>query len=163
CGQRRPRSPYLFREEDIQALLAQAARLRPPDSLRPHTYSTLLGFLAVTGLRISEALALGYKDLTPAGLFIRAPKVPKCRLVPLHETATAALHAYLAKRCALVLDEDHMFVSRRGRPLSYSTVVDTFHQLLAAAGIPTDPDRPRPRLMDLRHTFASRALETCPD
>src|SRR5262249_58306045 len=61
CGQRRQRAPYLFREEDIQALLAQAARLAPPDSLRPHTYRTLLGLLAVTGLRISEALALPFK------------------------------------------------------------------------------------------------------
>ena len=64
---------------------------------------------------------------------------------------------------ANVLDDDHLFVSRRRRPLSYFTVVDTFHQLLDAAGIPTGPARARPRLMDLRHTFASRALETCPD
>jgi integrase/recombinase XerD len=163
CGQRRQRTPYLFRDEDIQALLAQAARLSPPDSLRPHTYSTLLALLAVTGLRISEALALRFKDVTPDGLVIRATKFRKSRLVPLHETATSALHAYLAKRCELVLDDDHLFVSRRRRPLSYFTVIDTFHQLLDAAGIPTGPARARPRLMDLRHTFASRALETCPD
>jgi len=160
---RRRRAPYLFREQDLQALLAHAARLGPPDSLRPHTYSTLLGLLAVTGLRISEALALRFKDVTPDGLVIRETKFRKNRLVPLHATATSALQAYLARRCALALDDDHVFVSGRRRPLSYFTVVDTFHQLLAAAGIPTDPERPRPRLMDLRHTFASRALETCPD
>jgi integrase/recombinase XerD len=163
CGQRRQRTPYLFREEDIQALLAQAARLGPPDSLRPPTYSTLLGLLAVTGVRLSEAHALRFKDVTPDGLVIRAPKFRKSRLVPLHETVTAALHAYLAKRYALALDDDHLFVSRRRRPLSYFTVVDIFPQLLEAAGIPPDPDRARPRLMDLRPTFASRALETCPD
>ncbi len=162
-GQRRQRAPYLFREEDLQALLAQAARLGPPDSLRPHTYSTLLGLLAVTGLRISEALALRFKDVTPDGLVIRETKFRKSRLVPLHETTTSALQGYLAKRCELALDEDHVFVSGRRRPLSYFTVVDTFHRLLAAASIPRDPERPRPRLMDLRHTFASRALETCPD
>ena len=127
------------------------------------TYSTLLGLLAVTGLRISEALALRFKDVTPDGLVIRETKFRKSRLVPLHATATSALQGYLAKRCALALDDDHVFVSGRRRPLSYFTVVDTFHQLLEAAGIPADPDRPRPRLMDLRHTFASRALETCPD
>jgi len=163
AGHRRRRTPYLFREEDLQALLAQAARLGPPDSLRPHTYRTLLGLLAVTGLRISEALALRFKDITPDGLVIRETKFRKSRLVPLHATTTAALQAYVTKRGALVLDDDHLFVSGRQRPLSYFTVVDTFHQLLAAVSIPTDPDRPRPRLMDLRHTFASRALETCPD
>jgi len=56
-----------------------------------------------------------------------------------------------------------VFGSGRRRPLSYVTVVETFHQLLAATGVPTDPERPRPRLMDLRHTCASRALETCPE
>src|SRR3989449_7408361 len=88
CGQRRQRAPYLFHEEDIQALLAQATRLGSPDSLRPHTYSTLLALLAVTGLRISEALALRFKDITSDGLVIRETKFRKSRLVPLHETAT---------------------------------------------------------------------------
>ena len=100
-GQRRRRAPYLFREEDLQALLAQAARLGPPDSLRPQTYRTLLGLLAVTGLRISEALALRFKDVTPDGLVIRETKFRKSRLVPLHATATSALQGYLAKRCEL--------------------------------------------------------------
>jgi len=163
CRRRRQRVPYLFSAEDIQALLAQAARLGPPDSLRPQTYYTLLALLAVTGLRISEALALRFKDVTPDGLVIRATKFRKSRLVPLHATTTSALHAYLAKRCELILEDDHLFVSQRRRPLSYYTVVDTFHRLLQAAGIAAEPDRPRPRLMDLRHTFASRALESCPD
>jgi integrase/recombinase XerD len=161
--QRRHLNPYIFSDEEIQALLAQSARLGPPDSLRPHAYYTLLALLAVTGLRISEALALRFKDVTRDGLVIRETKFRKSRLVPLHETTTSALQAYLAKRCELSLEDDHLFVSRRRRPLSYFTVVDTFHHLLEAAGIPADPDRPRPRLMDLRHTFASRALETCPD
>jgi hypothetical protein len=42
-------------------------------------------------------------------------------------------------------------------------VAETFHQVLNALGIPETPGRPRPRLMDLRHTFAVRALETCPE
>src|SRR6266404_3512131 len=163
AGHRRRRTPYLFREEDLQALLAQAARLGPPDSLRPYTDSTLLGLLAVTGLRISEALALRFKDVTPEGLVIRETKFRKSRLVPLHATTTAALQQYLAQRSDLALDDDHLFVSQRRRPLSYHTVLDTFHALLSAAGIPAEPACPRPRLMDLRHTFASRALERCPD
>jgi integrase len=163
CGRRQRPTPYLFSEEDIQAVLAQAARLGPPGSLRPHTYRTLLALMAVTGLRPSEALALRCKDLTPDGLVIRETKFRKNRLVPLRETTTAALQHYLARRSEYTLDDDHPFVSRRRRPLRYHTVVDTFHQLLAAAGLPAEPQRRRPRLMDFRHTFASRALETCPE
>ena len=159
CGQRHRPTPYIFSEQDIQALVTHTARLGPSGSLRPQTYSTLVALLAVTGLRISEALALRFQDVTPDGLVIRETKFRKSRLVPLHETATSALQGYLAQRCALALDDDHLFVSSRRRPLSYFTVVKTFHQLLDAAGIPADPDRPRPRLMDLRHTFASRALK----
>jgi len=163
CGQRHRPTPYLFREQDIQALVTQATRLGPPGSLRPHTYSTLLALLAVTGLRISEALALRFQDVTPDGLVIRATKFRKSRLVPLHETTTAALKRYLGKRCALALDDTHLFVSGQCRPLRSHTVREIFHQLVAAAGIPVAPGRRRPRLMDLRHTFASRALATCPD
>ena len=163
AGRRHHLTPYIFTDEEIQALLVQAARLRPSRSLRPHTYHTLLALLAVTGLRISEALALRFKDRTPDGLVIRETKFRKSRLVPLHATTTAALQQYLAQRSDLALDDDHLFVSQRLRPLSYHTVLDTFHALLRAAGIPAEPGRPRPRLMDLRHTFASRALERCPD
>ena len=113
-GRRQQLTPYIFSDEEIQALLAQAARLRPPHSLRPQTYSTLLALLAVTGLRISEALALRFKDVTPDGLVIRETKFRKSRLVPLHATTTAALQAYLAKRSDLALDDDHLFVSRGG-------------------------------------------------
>jgi integrase/recombinase XerD len=162
-GQRRHRAPDRFGEEDLQALRAQAARLGPPDSLRPHTYSTLLAVLAVTGLRLSEALARRCKDVTPDGLVMRETQFRKSPLVPWQKTATTALQGDLAKRGARALDDDHLLVSSRRRPLSSFTVVDTFPQLLAAASIPTDRDRPRPRRMDRRHTFASRALAPCPD
>jgi integrase/recombinase XerD len=47
--------------------------------------------------------------------------------------------------------------------LAKSPVAETFHHVLKALDIPETPGRPRPRLMDLRHTFAVRALETCPE
>jgi integrase/recombinase XerD len=117
AGRRHHLTPYIFTDEEIHALLAQAARLRPSRSLRPHTYHTLLALLAVTGLRISEALALRFKDMTPDGLVIRETKFRKSRLVPLHATTTAALQGYLVTRCALASDDAPLFVSRRRGPL----------------------------------------------
>lgn len=163
CGRRQRPTPYIFTDEEIQALLAQATRLGPPGSLRPHTYTTLFALLAVTGLRISEALALRFKDVTPDGLVIRETKFHKTRLVPLHPTTATGMQSYLARRCQLATRDDYVFVSRRRSGLCSSTVRQTFHQLLEAAGIPAVPRRRRPRLMDLRHTFASRSLAACPD
>lgn len=51
CGRRQRPTPYIFSDEEIQRLLAYAKQLGPPNALRPHTYSTLFGLLAVTGMR----------------------------------------------------------------------------------------------------------------
>ena len=75
CRQRRQRTPYLFSEEDIQALLAQAARLGPPDSLRPHHLSHPVSLVSRDRITISQALALRFKDVTPDGLVIRGTKI----------------------------------------------------------------------------------------
>jgi len=156
-GQRHRPTPSLFREQDLQAFITHATRLGPPGSLRPHTSSPLWARLAVTGLRLSAALALWFQDVTPDGLVMRATKFRTSRLVPWHETTMAALPGYWDKRCARALDDTHLFVSGQRRPLSDQTVRATFHRLVAAAGMPAAPGRRRPRLMDLRHPFAARA------
>jgi integrase/recombinase XerD len=163
CAQRRRPTPYLFSDEEVQALMTHAMQLGPAGSLRPHTYSTLIGLLAATGLRISEALGLRFHDITPDGLVMRETKFRKSRLVPLHPTTRAALERYLGKRTQLAVVEDHLFVSLWGRPLKRTTVSTTFVHLLAAAGLPRKPGQARPRLIDLRHTFASKVLRTSPD
>jgi integrase len=160
---RRPRpTPYIFSEEEIGLLVEHARRLGPPGSLRPHTYSTLFGLLAVTGMRVAEARALHLTDVTDDGLLIRQSKFKKSRLLPLHATTRTALTAYLAQRRHWAGTDPHLFVSRRHGPLSPTVVTQTFHQVLTAAGGPRNRGR-RPRLMDLRHTFAVRTLEASPE
>ncbi len=156
-------TPYIFSRSEIETLLIQATRLGSPGSFRSHMYTILFSLLVVTGLRISEALALRFQDVTEDGLVIRQTKFRKSRLVPVHETTAAALQRYLVKRNEVALDDDHLFVSRQRHPLSHHTVRKTFYQLLAAAAIPRRPGGPHPRLMDFRHTFATNALMTCPD
>jgi integrase/recombinase XerD len=161
--QRQRPVPYLFSEQEIQTLMAHAAQLGPAGSLRPSVYSTLIGLLAATGLRISEALGLCFQDITPDGLVIRETKFRKSRLVALHPTTRVALEDYLVKRTQLATDDEHLFVSLRRRRLSRTTVYPTFRQLFTAAGLPCTPDRSKPRLIDFRHTFASNVLLTSPD
>lgn len=163
CGQRQRPRPYIFTDEEIQRLVMQAQRLGPSGTLRPHTYSTLFGLLAVTGMRVAEARALRLDDITPDGLVIREGKFRKSRLVPLHETTERALEQYLDRRRCIAGHDPHLFVSRRGGGLSHTVVTETFHELLHAAGIPAVPGARRPRLMDLRHSFAVKVLLACPE
>lgn len=163
CGRRERPTPYIFQEDELQRVVAGARQLGPSGSLRPDTYSTLFGLLAATGMRPSEARALHLTDVTPDGLLIRESKFRKSRMVPLHDTARVSLEHYLKRRCRLAGADPHLFISLRGGKLSRTAVAETFQQVLKASGIPALPGRPRPRLMDLRHTFAVRALETCPE
>lgn len=160
----RPRPiPFIFSPEQIQRLLAAASGLRPRGSLRPYTYTTLLALLVCTGLRVSEAIRLTFTDLTIDGLLIHESKFRKSRLVPLHETARSGLDLYLARRRLLVGESDHLFVSDRGQPLRYDHVARAFRTSLRRSGIDSESGRRRPSLHSLRHTFAVRALENCPE
>ena len=98
--------------------------------------------------------------MTSDGLLIRETKFRKTRLVPLHDTAAAGLQRYLARR-GPGSDDDPMFIDKRGRPLRYIAVKETFDRLVDKAGIRSRSAR-RPRLHDLRHTFAVRALQGSP-
>jgi integrase/recombinase XerD len=163
CGRRYRRTPYIFTDEEVQRLMLHAARLGPPGALRPHTYSTLFGLLASTGLRISEALSLRFDDVTSEGLVIRETKFRKSRLVGLHETAAVVLRHYLLRRGKFANCDDHVFVSGRGGKLSYKIAAVTFQEVLKAAGVQGKPNGPKPRLHDFRHRFAVKALQACPD
>ena len=157
---KRRRVPHIYSAVEIGRLLHAASQLGPADSLQPHTYRTLIGLLAVTGLRISEALALRFSEVTPQGLLIHRTKFQKTRLVPLHETTAAALDRYLIRRRERGGGEQ-VFIAEDGRPLRYRDVYSTFQKVAKAAKVSGSHDH-RPRWHELRHTFAVRALEASP-
>lgn len=163
-GQRRRRpTPFIFEPADIVRLIQQAQHLLSMDSLLRRSFSTLFALLASTGLRISEALALRFEDITDDGLVIRETKFRKSRLVPLHDTAIAGVERYLMFRQRCAASDDHLFVSPRGDALQYRYVRKIFRRLVQAIGLEPRPGQPRPQLHSFRHTFAVRALESCPD
>ncbi len=150
--------PWIWAEADIRRLLAAARALRPP--LRAATYQTLFGLIAATGLRLGEAIGLDRTDadLDDGLLAIGDTKSGRSRLVPLHPTVTSALTSYAACRDQLCPDPGttRFFISTAGTPLRTSLTDLAFAQLTTTLGLRT-PDR-RPRIHDLRHTFAVRQL-----
>jgi integrase/recombinase XerD len=154
--------PYIFSGEDIRRLI-QAASQSGYRTLRRATYSTLFGLLACTGLRLSEAIRLRYGDITSDGLVIRCTKFRKSRLVPLHTTARAALERYLEQRRPYAPLDDHVFISLRRKPLLVANAERAFRIAANRIGLRREPGRQRPTIHALRHSFAVRALEACPD
>ncbi len=159
-ARRRRRPPHIYTTGEIGRLIEAGLRLRPMRGMCPRTQATLIALLSATGLRISEALKLTIADVTRDGLLIRETKFRKTRLVPLHDTATAGLRRYLDHR-GPGSDDDPVFLDTRGRQLRYIAVKERFDVLVDKAGIKSRSGR-RPRLHDLRHTFAVRALQGSP-
>jgi integrase len=153
------RPAFIYSEANIAALIKAAGALSPADALRPHTYATLIGLLACTGLRIGEALALRADDVDCATglLTVRQTKFHKSRHVPVHGSALEPLRSYTLARTRRhpLLPNSTFFISDAGQPLRHTTVRETFHVLLQQAMPGVRPvGRVRPRLYDLRHTFA---------
>jgi site-specific recombinase XerD len=121
--------PHLYSSGEIQQLLRRASQLK--GRLRPHTFQTLIGLLACSGLRISEALNLKTSDvdLEQLVVVVRQSKWGKSRLVPLHPTALPPLRAYARHRQKLFPLAEQFFLAERGVALTYTTVRSTFRQL----------------------------------
>jgi integrase len=153
-------APYLYSPGEITALMAAAGRLTPP--LRAATWQTLIGLLAVTGMRKSEACHLDRDqvDLVAGVLTIADSKFGKSRQLFLHPTAVTALRGYQLRRhrwCP-VPAAPSFFISTRGTRLDEHNLTHTFARLLDEAGIAAPPGRRRPRIHDLRHSFTVASL-----
>jgi integrase len=153
-------TPYLYSDEEIEALMAAARSLSP--ALRALTYETVIGLLAVSGIRIGEAVRLGRDDVEVdrSRLVVRNSKFERSREVPLHETTLAALDTYRRARDRRFSAPApaSFFVSSLGAPLYPRTVDKTHRDLVALAGLAGRGGRCRPRLHDLRHSFAVKTI-----
>lgn len=154
--------PYLYTEQEVERLIQAAKELPPSNGLRGYTYSCLLGLLAVTGLRISEALALKRNevDLQQGLLTIREAKFGKSRLVPLHVSTREVLSQYSQRRDLAFSHQTvtNFFVSERGQALKAGTVRGIFRDLSRQIGLRGQEARTGPRLHDFRHRLATETL-----
>ena len=153
--------PYIYSNSEIQALLAAASQLLPENSLRPHTYQTLLGLLYSTGIRIGEASALNLEHFHSQEqmLYIAEGKFRKARWVPLSDSTCQALEQYRHKRLQMTprSPDSPFFINQRSCQLHHCTVNQTFRHLLRQCDI-HHSKHTGPRIHDIRHTFAVHRL-----
>jgi integrase len=155
-------TPHIYSEQEVADLLAAAEHLAPKAGLRPLTIRCFLGLLASTGLRVCEALRLARNDIdfTNGVLTVWKTKFRKSRHVPLHHTTVKALKEYAQLRdCRVPYPQAlHFLLMDNGQPLRYRQARYAFDQLRRQLGWESQNGR-RPRLYDLRHTFACRRLQ----
>ncbi len=159
-ARQRRRAPYLWSPGDVSRLLTATHTLQP--QLRAATYEALFGLLAVSGMRVGEAISLNRDDvdLNSGVITIREAKHGRVRLVPLHPSSRDTLRRYATDRDRLCATprSTAFFLSAVGTRLEYSCVWRAFAQLSSAIGVRTPGAQHQPRVHDLRHSFAVSAL-----
>jgi integrase len=160
----RRQRPYVYRDAEIERVVRTAARLHSPKGLRGRTYSALFGLLAVTGMRVGEAVSLDRDDvdLVEGVLSIRRAKSGKSRLVPVQSSTQIALRAYADARDRLLPHPatPAFFLLERGTRVTKCMAEWTFAQVSKRVGLRSPDVRwgKGPRLHDMRHRFAAKTL-----
>lgn len=158
---RRP-APYLYSDDEVRRLIRAARQLSSVTGLRPYTYATLFGLLAVTGMRTNEPLQLDREDvdLSHGVLTVRGAKFGKSRYVPIHASTQRALRRYAMQRDHRCVNPQSpsLFVSERGTRVTEWSLRWTFVKLSHEIGLRGPADSHGPRLLDFRHRFAVNTL-----
>lgn len=153
--------PYLYSQDEIRSLLQAALRIESPHKLQPHTYHCLFGLLAVSGLRLGEAITLQPQDVDwSEGVLTARGKFGKTRLVPLHSSTLAVLRDYANLRDKIFSGRilPTFLVTSRGTKLEKTNLSRIFRELSRQIGIRKPGVRNGPRLHDFRHRFAIETL-----
>ena len=147
--------PRVLSEQEVFAMLDEV-KGEDPVSLRDRA---MLEVMYGCGLRVSELCELKREDVVADGELLRIlGKGSKERIVPIGAAAGRALAAYFGgSRESFTrgnLSENHVFLTRLGRPFTRQGVFKIVRARAAAVGIAADRISPHV----LRHCFASHML-----
>lgn len=156
-------APHIFTMEEITAIIEEAHHIRRVQAAGTLMMPALIGLLASTGLRISEALGLQIRDLDlkAAQILVRKAKYGRQRLVALHPTTVAALETFFERRNAIFPSrpDDPVFMSElSGEELNYSNAWHAWFRITQRLGIRPRGGHPFVRIHDIRHSFICRRL-----
>lgn len=164
--QRRQRpAPYIYSDGEIAQIVTEAAKLSSHRGLLGRTLATLFGLLAVSGMRIGEALGLDDVDvdLESAMLHVGNSKNREGRFIPIAECTADRLREFRSVRNRILgTVPKAFFTSERGKRLAKGTVQGNFVRLRRVIGLPerqlgTGIGR-SPRIHDMRHAFATKTI-----
>lgn len=152
------RAPYLFCDADVAAVV-RCVRASTRSAFRAKTLANLIVLLAVTGMRVGEALRLDCDDIdaSQAVIKVRNTKFGKSRDVAVSDSTIDALAVYRRARDTTRPATSRLFVSLAGTPVIYSSFGLAFRQAVQTSGVGAEASS-RPRVHDLRHAFAVRTL-----
>lgn len=154
--------PYLYTDKEITELLEAAVHLQSASPLRRRTFYCLFGLLAVTGMRVGEAIGLKLKnvDLKAGVLLIEGAKCGNSRFVPIHASTQKKVAEYIRFRNKFLRGQsaEHLFISMAGTRLDESDVGKVFRKLSREIGLRGHDARNGPRIHDMRHRFAHETL-----
>jgi len=165
AGKQRRGRPYIYPEAEVAMIVARAAKLPSRYGIRGWTCSTLFGLIAVTGLRINEAIALdeGDVDLDEGVITVKRGKNGMARFVPLAPSTVARLRAYCAERTRLLgPTTGPFFLIESGERPTDCCARYNFAIVSQDLGLREPQSFCKhgrgPRIHDLRHTFAVRTI-----
>lgn len=159
----RPR-PWIYSEAEIEQIVVAAAALPSQSGLRGATCSTLFGLIAVTGLRVGEALGLDDRDVDAvnATLSVRHGKNRKSRVIPVTRCVVAKLQAYQQFRDHVVVraGSGALFRAENGKRTTANNAQRNFARVGQIIGLrqPSSGNGHGPRIHDLRHAMASLTI-----
>ncbi len=156
------KAPYIYTDKDVINILNACNSLYPKNPIGKYTYKTLLGLISVTGMRISEAIALQEDDINFKDKYITVnkSKFNKSRIIPVSDSVIKELKKYQKKRDNYLpeIKKSSFFISVKGGRPYYSTVQKDFRKIIDSAGLNPKVGGRRQRIHDFRHTLAVRVL-----
>ncbi len=164
-GKLRRTRPHIYSAAEVVTIVARASRLPSRYGLRAWTCMTLFGLIAITGLRINEALKLDDDDVDlDAGVVtVKRGKNGKARFVPIDPSAVQRLRAYRAERMRLLGEmAGAFFRNEDGRRFTDCCARYNFAHVSQGIGLRETQRFCKhgrgPRIHDLRHTFAVHTI-----
>jgi integrase len=153
-------TPYIYTDSEIRHLLTELGSLPLADAYDAATYKHIVGLIAATGLRISEARGILTQDFVESAILIRKGKFGKDRVIHIHESTAEALRTYLSNRPGR-LTQNRLFVIHNNRTPSAHSIGSMFRRCTKRLNLVSRNGSELPRIHDLRHTFAVRSLAAC--